>query len=89
MTTAERSSALTDAQREIAQNIAHDQARAERVAAERRRRAAWQNLVIRLISLALFLALWQAAAMNVDPVLFTSPLKVAVAAVDMVASGEL
>jgi sulfonate transport system permease protein len=69
--------------------LADDQARAERVAAERRRRASVQNLGIRLISLALFLALWQTAAMNVDPVLFTSPLKVTVAAVDMVGSGEL
>jgi NitT/TauT family transport system permease protein len=69
--------------------IAGDQKRAEQVASARRRKAAIQNLVIRLISLAIFLTLWQIAAMNVDPVLFTSPLKVAVAAVGMVASGEL
>jgi sulfonate transport system permease protein len=76
-------------QRELAQEIAHDQARAERAAAERRRRTAWQNLLIRLVSLTIFLALWQLAAMNVDPVLFTSPAKVAVAAVGMIGSGEL
>jgi sulfonate transport system permease protein len=71
------------------QTIADDQARAERVAAERRRRAALHNFGIRLVSLAIFLGLWQIGAMNVDPVLFTTPWKVAVAAVDMIASGEL
>jgi NitT/TauT family transport system permease protein len=55
----------------------------------RRRRAALQNFGIRMVSLAIFLAIWQIAAMNVDPVLFTSPAKVAVAAVGMIASGEL
>jgi NitT/TauT family transport system permease protein len=66
-----------------------DQARAERVAAERRRRLALQNLVIRLVSLAIALTLWEIAGANVDPVLFTTPSKVAVAAVEMVWSGEL
>jgi NitT/TauT family transport system permease protein len=70
-------------------DIAGDQKRAERAAADRRRRAAIQNLIIRLVSLTIFLALWQIAAMNVDPVLFTSPWKVAVAAVDMLRTGEL
>ena len=70
-------------------DIAGDQKRAERVAAERRRRAGLQNFAIRLLSLAIFLVLWQVAAMNVDPVLFTTPWKVAVAAVDMLATGEL
>ncbi|MBX9845096.1 MAG: ABC transporter permease [Xanthobacteraceae bacterium] len=70
-------------------DIAGDQKRAEQVAAARRRKAATQNLVIRLVSLAIFLTLWQIAAWNVDPVLFTSPWKVAVAAVDMLRTGEL
>jgi NitT/TauT family transport system permease protein len=74
-----------DARRELAD----DQARAERVAIARRRRAGLQNFGIRLISLAIFLGIWQIGAMNVDPVLFTSPWKVAVAAVGMIASGEL
>jgi sulfonate transport system permease protein len=77
--------ASSDARRELAD----DQARAERVAADRRRSAMWRNFAIRMASLAIFLALWQIAAMNVDPVLFTSPWKVAVAAVGMIASGEL
>ncbi len=82
-----RSEALTETQ--VQRELDNDRARAERVAAERRRRTGLQNLGIRAASLAVFLTLWQIAAANVDPVLFTSPLKVAVAAVDMVLSGEL
>jgi NitT/TauT family transport system permease protein len=78
-----------DPRQTLAQEIAGDQARAERVAIARRRRAIVQNLAIRLVSLAIFLALWQAGASSVDPVLFTSPSKVAVAAVDMIWNGEL
>jgi NitT/TauT family transport system permease protein len=74
---------------DAARDIAGDQARAERVAAERRHRRALINLSIRLISLAIALALWELAARNVDPVLFTSPSKVAIAAYKMVLSGEL
>jgi sulfonate transport system permease protein len=70
-------------------DIAGDQRRAERVAAERRHRRALINLAIRLVSLAIALGLWELAAQNVDPVLFTSPSKVAVAAYKMVLSGEL
>lgn len=66
-----------------------DRARAERVAAERRRRTQVQNFIIRAISLLIALALWQIVGLSVDPVLFTTPTKVAVAAVDMVTSGEL
>jgi NitT/TauT family transport system permease protein len=75
--------------RSEAQQYDGERVRAERVAAERRRRAQMQNLVIRLVSLATALALWQAAGASVDPVLFTTPTKVAVAAFDMVLSGEL
>jgi NitT/TauT family transport system permease protein len=78
---------LTEAQ--LQRELDDNRARAERVAAERRRRTQWQNLSIRLVSLAIALSLWQLAASNVDPVLFTTPTKVAVAAVDMVFSGEL
>jgi NitT/TauT family transport system permease protein len=75
--------------RENAQELAAEQARAERAAAERRRKLALQNLVIRLLSLAIFLSLWEIAGRSIDPVLFTTPSKVAAAAVRMVASGEL
>ena len=70
-------------------DLADDCARAERVAAERRRRRQVVNLAIRALSLAIALGLWELAARNVDPVLFTSPTKVAVAAWSMVLSGEL
>jgi NitT/TauT family transport system permease protein len=70
-------------------DLADDQARAERIASARRRRHRLINLAIRLASLALALALWELAAANVDPALFTSPSKVAVAAYRMVLSGEL
>jgi NitT/TauT family transport system permease protein len=72
-----------------APDLADDRARAERAAAERRRRRQWINFAIRVISLAIALGLWELAAANVDPVLFTSPTKVAKAAVTMVLSGEL
>ena len=84
MTAVERAR-LTDAP----VDVAGDQRRAERVAAERRHRRALINFTIRLVSLAIALALWELAARNVDPVLFTSPSKVAVAAYTMVLSGEL
>jgi sulfonate transport system permease protein len=76
---------LSDAARELSD----DQARAERFAAARRQRHRLINLAIRLASLAIAVALWEVAAWNVDPVLFTSPSKVAVAAYRMVLSGEL
>jgi sulfonate transport system permease protein len=74
---------------DTAQELSGDQARAERVAAERRHRRQLTNLAIRVVSLAIALLLWEIAAWNVDPVLFTSPTKVAVAAYKMVLSGEL
>lgn len=89
MSAVEHASTSEVTRRDLAQDIANDQARAERVAGERRRRTSLQNFGIRLISLAIFLAVWQIAAMNVDPVLFTSPIKVAMAAVGMIGSGEL
>jgi NitT/TauT family transport system permease protein len=70
-------------------DLSGDQLRAEQVAAARRRRRQWVNLAIRVVSLAIALTLWEVAAWNVDPVLFTSPTKVAVAAYEMVLSGEL
>lgn len=72
-----------------AQVLSDEKARAERAAADRRHRRQWVNLAIRLASLATALLLWELAAFNVDPVLFTSPTKVAVAAYKMVLSGEL
>jgi sulfonate transport system permease protein len=72
-----------------AANLSDDRARAERAAAARRRRRQWQIIAVRLASLAVVLTIWQIAGARVDPVLFTTPSKIAVAAVDMIASGEL
>jgi len=69
--------------------VSSEQARAVQVAATRKHRRHLIHFVIRLASLAIALTLWEIAAWNVDPVLFTSPSKVAVAAYHMVLSGEL
>src|SRR5204862_1843820 len=62
---------------------------AERAAGARRTRRTLLNLAIRLISVTLFLALWEFVGRGIDPVLFATPSAVAVAAVDMLRSGEL
>ena len=89
MSSIERAPSATLSAVEAERELAADRARAEVAAAGRRHRTQLQNLVIRLISLAIALTLWQIAGASVDPVLFTTPTKVAVAAVDMVANGEL
>lgn len=89
MSTVEQARAETLSEAAVQRALDDDRARAEHVAAARRRRTALHNAIIRLVSLAIFLSLWQVAGASVDPVLFTTPAKVAVAAVDMVASGEL
>jgi NitT/TauT family transport system permease protein len=70
-------------------HLAGDKARAEQVAAARRRRRQWQIIGIRLASVAIVLALWQIFGARIDPVLFTTPVKVFVAAYDMIVTGEL
>jgi NitT/TauT family transport system permease protein len=72
-----------------ARELSDDRARAERAAGTRRFRRSLRNLGIRLLSLAVFLALWEWAGANIDPVLFTTPSAVAKAAVEMIGSGEL
>ena len=68
---------------------AEDKARAKEVADKRRRKTQLQNLGIRLLSLVCVLGLWEFFGGMIDPVLFTVPSKIAVAAVSMIASGEL
>jgi sulfonate transport system permease protein len=81
-----RDGALADT---AARDLIDDQASAERAAAARRQRRQLLNLVIRVASLATALSLWEWVGSNIDPVLFTTPGKVAVAAIDMIRSGEL
>jgi NitT/TauT family transport system permease protein len=66
-----------------------ERVRAERVASERRRRRLLQVSAVRVVSLVSVLVLWQVVGRGIDPTLFTTPTAVAVAAVDMILSGEL
>jgi NitT/TauT family transport system permease protein len=81
-----REPALPDA---AGQDIAGEQARAERVASERRQRRALLNLAIRVGSVATALALWEWVGSGINPVLFTTPSAVAQAAIEMILNGEL
>jgi NitT/TauT family transport system permease protein len=66
-----------------------DKIRAQRIAADRRRKRALQNIGIRIVSVVSVLTLWELMAGQIDPVLFTKPSLIAVAAVQMIWSGEL
>src|SRR3981189_725496 len=71
-----------------------DPSRAQHAAARppppgRRRNKQIQTIAIRCDSLAIVLTLWQVFGANIDPVLFTTPSKIAAAAVTMIGSGEL
>ncbi|HEY2136686.1 MAG TPA: ABC transporter permease [Xanthobacteraceae bacterium] len=68
---------------------AEDRSRAQQVATRRRRHKQFLTIAIRLVSLTVVLTLWQVLGANVDPVLFTTPSKIAAAAVVMIGSGEL
>jgi sulfonate transport system permease protein len=71
------------------ENLTGDKTRAEQAAAARRRRRQWQIIGVRVASLAIVLSIWQVFGARVDPVLFTTPSKIYLAAVDMIGSGEL
>jgi ABC-type nitrate/sulfonate/bicarbonate transport system permease component len=62
---------------------------AQRVATLRRRRRQLLEVLIRLVSLTVVLGIWQIFGAQIDPVLFTTPSKIAAAAVTMIGSGEL
>jgi NitT/TauT family transport system permease protein len=66
-----------------------DRSRAQQVAARRRRNKQILTIGIRCASLAIVLTLWEVFGANIDPVLFTTPSKIAAAAVTMIGSGEL
>jgi sulfonate transport system permease protein len=68
---------------------ATDAADARKAAIGRRRQRQVLTVVIRLVSLTVVLGLWQYFGARVDPVLFTTPDAIALAAVDMIKSGEL
>lgn len=69
--------------------VADDQARAKLASARRRRKEGLQVFVIRIVSLVVMLILWQVVGSRIDPILFTTPVAVSKAAVQMIGSGEL
>jgi NitT/TauT family transport system permease protein len=75
--------------RVINDELAAEQARVRQNAAARRTRHRTYVIAIRVVSLAVVLVAWQLGAQRIDPVLFTTPSAVAVAGVQMIASGEL
>jgi NitT/TauT family transport system permease protein len=70
-------------------SVGDDRDRAKAIAVERRRRQATINIIIRLLSLIVVLTLWQIFGAKIDQTLFTTPIAIAKAAVDMIGSGEL
>jgi sulfonate transport system permease protein len=66
-----------------------DRDRAKAIAIHRRRQQIMVNIGVRLLSLIVVLALWEVFGGKIDQTLFTTPSKIAVAAVKMIASGEL
>jgi len=66
-----------------------DRDRAKAIAIGRRRRQLVLNVAIRILSLIVVLALWEVFGGKIDQTLFTTPSKIAFAAVTMIGSGEL
>lgn len=66
-----------------------DRQRAKQIAIARRRRQLMLNIAIRTVSLLIVLVLWQIFGARVDQSLFTTPIAIGIASVDMVGSGEL
>ena len=72
-----------------ARSEGEDRVRAKAIAIRRRRLQALTHIGIRLASLIVVLVLWEIFGARIDQTLFTTPSKIAVAAVGMIASGEL
>jgi sulfonate transport system permease protein len=68
---------------------AEEAALARKAAIGRRRHRQFLTIAIRLVSLASVLTVWQIFGARVDPVLFTTPDAIALAAVETIRSGEL
>jgi sulfonate transport system permease protein len=66
-----------------------DRLRAQKISIARRRRQFMLNIAIRIVSLFSVLVIWQIFGARVDQSLFTTPIAIAEAAVEMVGSGEL
>lgn len=83
------STAAESTPRALADDVVAEQKRVKQAAVARRARHRLFVIGIRAVSLAVVLSAWQIGGQQVDSVLFTTPTAVAVAAVQMVASGEL
>jgi sulfonate transport system permease protein len=70
-------------------SVGDDKDRAKAIAISRRRRQFVINVGIRILSLITVLILWEVFGGKIDQTLFTTPGKIAVAAVKMIGSGEL
>ena len=73
----------------ISDELVAEQDRARQIAAARRGRRRLHVLAIRAVSLGVVLTAWQLVGQRIDPILFTTPSAVSVAALQMVVSGEL
>jgi sulfonate transport system permease protein len=73
----------------VADEASEDRSRAQKVATERRRRRQLHVVGIRIASLTVVLTIWQIFGGRIDPVLFTTPSKIAIAGFTMIVSGEL
>ncbi|MEA2975566.1 MAG: hypothetical protein QOF19_1086 [Alphaproteobacteria bacterium] len=72
-----------------ASELADDRNRAAKVAGKRRRRRQLQVIAIRLASLTVVFSLWEIFGGRIDPILFTTPSAIFLAAIKMIGSGEL
>jgi NitT/TauT family transport system permease protein len=72
-----------------AREVADDRNRAAKVAGKRRRRRQWQVIAIRLASLTVVFSFWEIFGARIDPILFTTPSAIFLAAIKMIGSGEL
>ncbi len=66
-----------------------DRLRAQKISIARRRRQLMLNIAIRIVSLFIVLVIWQIFGARVDQSLFTTPIEIVEAAVEMIGSGEL
>lgn len=82
-------SVQTDTVAAMARIEIEDRQRAKKVAADRRKRQLLLNIAIRVASLFIVLTFWQIFGARIDETLFTTPLAIGAAAIDMVGSGEL
>ena len=73
----------------ISDELVAEQDRARQIAAARRGRRRLYVLAIRAVSLGVVLTAWQLVGQRIDPILFTTPSAVSVAALQMLVSGEL